>query len=130
LSGARRIELRPQWRQVRINLHRREAGIVHVQHETLCAFHEPNAVLHNLGNNGRGDARISERDAAAAIGTLDAPKKGVLLLRLSPFARERGCARCSGDKVAARKRHDAARAIVAVGTRGMLAWFRLAGNRR
>src|SRR5215471_310500 len=70
--------------------------------------------LHNLGNNGRGDARVSERDAAAAVRNLDAPEKGVLLLGCDAFACERGCARCSADKVAARQRHDTARAIVVV----------------
>jgi hypothetical protein len=122
LSGARRIELQPQRRQVRINFHRREPGIVHVQHDPLCAFHEPKAVLRNVGNNGRGDARIPEHDAPAAVGTLDAPEKGVVLLRLNPLTCERGCARCSApDKVAARQRHDVARAIDAVETRRMRA---------
>jgi hypothetical protein len=121
LLGACRIELRPQWRQVLIDLHHRGAGIVHVQHDTLRTFHETKAVLRNLGSNGRGDARVSKHDAAAAIGILDAPEKGAFLLRFNPFARERHCARCSADKVAARKRHDVARAIVAVETRRVLA---------
>jgi len=47
----------------------------------------------------------------AAVRNLDAPEKGVFLLRLNAFACERGGARCSADKVAARKRHDTARAI-------------------
>src|SRR5262249_56810757 len=106
LLGARRIELRPQWRQVLIDLHRREPGIVHIEHDTLRAFHETNAVLRDFGRNGGGDARVAEHDAAAAIGALDAPEKGAFLLRLKAFARERDRACCRADKVAAGERRD------------------------
>jgi len=119
LLGTRRIKLRQQWRQAGINLHRREGGIVHVQNDTLGTVHKTNAVLRNLGNNGCGDARVAEHDAAAAVRTLDTPEKGAFFLRLNPFAPERDCARCSADKVAACQRHDAARAIGTVGTRRM-----------
>src|SRR5262249_59368506 len=92
-------------------LHGGEGCIVNVQNDTLGTVHKTNAVLRNLGNNGCGDARVAEHDAAAAVRTLDTPEKGAFFLRLNPFAPERDCARCSADKVAAGQREDAARAI-------------------
>ena len=106
---ARGIELRQQRRQGGVDLHCREAGIVHVQYDTLGIFHETHAVLGDVGSSSRRDARISKNDAAAAVSSLDAPEKRALVLRVGRFACERNHARGKSDEMATAQRHDAAR---------------------
>jgi hypothetical protein len=112
LLRTRRIELRQQRRQGGVDLHRREAGIVHVQDDPLGIFHETNAVLGHVGSSGRGDARIGKDDTAAAVGSLDAPEQRAFVLRVRRFICERNGARRNPDEMATAQRHGAARAIV------------------